>query len=453
MKLFGTDGLRGKAGEFPLDAVSVRRIGRELGRRLAGSDRRRAVVGGDTRESTPWMVAELAAGIREGGGEVAAAGVISTPGVAEVVLELGAGAGVSVSASHNPWEDNGIKIFGRDGRKWPDAEEESLEKMLLEHTALDAGAAPAIAPEPDASLARLYLDRLSRSVPVRLDGIRILVDAGNGAASKLGPEALRRAGAHVATICDMPDGQNINNQCGALHPENMLEAVREHGATLGVAYDGDADRSIFADEKGRILDGDDVLWIIATDWKKKGILGAGGIVGTVMSNFALEASLASENIPFRRAAVGDRNVARMMEETGARVGGETSGHVLLPFSPAGDGILTTLLLASIVAESGVPLSQLATLEKTPQVLRNIKVARRVPIEECPGIVRAMSRAEERLDGRGRIFLRYSGTELLLRVLVEGPDAAEVRAVAGDLEAAVVEALVPAAMGRPGLSGA
>jgi len=452
VKLFGTDGLRGKAGEFPLDAGSVRRIGRELGRRLAGSDRPRAVVGGDTRESTPRIVGQLAAGIREGGCEVAAAGVISTPGVAELVLELGAGAGVSVSASHNPWEDNGIKIFGRDGRKWPDAEEESIEKMLLAH-ASETDAGPAAAPEPDPSLARLYLDRLSRSVPVRLEGLRILVDAGNGAASTLGPEALRRAGAHVAAICDAPDGHNINERCGALHPENMLEAVREHGAALGVAYDGDADRSIFADETGRILDGDDVLWIIATDWKRKGILGAGGIVGTVMSNFALEASLARENIPFCRAAVGDRNVARMMEETGAPVGGETSGHVLLPFSPAGDGILTTLLLASIVVESGVPLSRLATLEKTPQVLRNVRVARRVPIEECPAIVRAMSRAEKRLDGRGRIFLRYSGTEPLLRVLVEGPDAAEVRAVAEDLEAAVVEALVPAAMNRPGLSGA
>ncbi|HYK41860.1 MAG TPA: phosphoglucosamine mutase, partial [Thermoanaerobaculia bacterium] len=199
MKLFGTDGLRGKAGEFPLDSASVRRIGRELGRRLAASDRRRAVVGGDTRESTPRIVAQLSAGIREGGGDVAAAGVISTPGVAEVVLELGAGAGVSVSASHNPWEDNGIKIFGPDGRKWPDADEESLEKVLFGERSADAAAEPADAPEPDPSLARLYLDRLSRSVPVRLNGLRILVDAGNGAASKLGPEALRRAGADVAT--------------------------------------------------------------------------------------------------------------------------------------------------------------------------------------------------------------------------------------------------------------
>ena len=443
MRLFGTDGLRGKAGEFPLDDGSVRRIGRELGRRLAGMEdgRRRIVVGGDTRESTPRIVAQLAAGIQEGGGEVAAAGIISTPGVAEVVLELGAGAGVSVSASHNPWEDNGIKIFGRDGRKWPDADEESLEKVLTNGPPSEA--APAATLDPDPSLARLYLERLSRSVPAKLEGLRILIDAGNGAASVLGPEALRRAGAHVAAICDSPDGHNINESCGALHPENMLDAVRRHGAAIGVAYDGDADRSIFADEKGRILDGDDVLWIIATDWKRKGILGPGGVVGTVMSNFALEAALARENIPFRRAAVGDRNVARMMDETNAPIGGETSGHVLLPFSPAGDGILTTLLLASIVAESGGSLSRLATLEKTPQVLRNVRVSRRVPIQECPGIVDAMARAEKRLDGRGRIFLRYSGTEPLLRVLVEGPDADEVRAVAADLEGAVREALIPA----------
>jgi phosphoglucosamine mutase len=439
LKLFGTDGLRGKSGEFPLDPASVRRIGREIGRRLAGSDRRTAILGGDTRESTAGIVAQLAAGIREGGGEVAPAGVISTPGVAEVVLELSAGAGISVSASHNPWDDNGIKIFGADGRKWPDADEEALEKTLLA-AGQSVPTEPAETPDPDPRLAALYLDRLARSVPVRLNGLRVLVDAGNGAAFHLGPEALRRAGAEVSSICDEPDGRNINASCGALHPENMIGAVRERRAALGVAYDGDADRSIFADETGRILDGDDVLWIIANDWKRKGILAAGGVVGTVMSNFGLEAGLQREGIRFQRAAVGDRNVARMMEETGAPIGGETSGHVLLPFSPAGDGILTTLLLASIVAESGGPLSRLATLQKTPQALRNIRIPKRVPLDECAGIVAAMSAARRRLDGRGRIFLRYSGTEPLLRVLVEGPDDMEVKAIAGELEAAARAAL-------------
>ncbi|MEP7132720.1 MAG: phosphoglucosamine mutase, partial [Acidobacteriota bacterium] len=334
MKLFGTDGIRGHAGEFPLDDATVRDIGRELGRRLKASGNPTAVVGGDTRESTPRIAAQISAGIIEAGGEVASAGVISTPGVAEVVLGLGAGAGVSVSASHNPWQDNGIKIFGPDARKWPDAEEEALEKKLLAGKK-DRSAEPAASLQADPALWELYLARMATSVPVQLEGVRILVDAGNGAAFRLGPEALRRAGAQVEAICDAPDGRNINEGCGALHPENMLGALREKGAALGVAYDGDADRSIFSDENGRILDGDDVLWIIASDWKRKGILNPAGVVGTVMSNFALEAAFAREQIPFCRSAVGDRNVARLMEETGATLGGETSGHVLLPFSPAG----------------------------------------------------------------------------------------------------------------------
>jgi phosphoglucosamine mutase len=205
---------------------------------------------------------------------------------------------------------------------------------------------------------------------------------------------------------------------------------------MGVAFDGDADRAIFADETGRVLDGDDVLWIIATDWKRKGILPPGGLVGTIMSNFGLETALEREGIPFRRAAVGDRNVARMMDETGATIGGETSGHVLLPFSPAGDGIQTALLVTAIVVESGGPLSRLATLEKVPQILRNVRVARRVPLEEIDSITSAVERAREQLDHRGRVFLRYSGTEPLLRILVEGQDGREVLRIADDLEAAV-----------------
>jgi phosphoglucosamine mutase len=216
----------------------------------------------------------------------------------------------------------------------------------------------------------------------------------------------------------------------------MARITREGGAAMGVAFDGDADRAIFADETGRVLDGDDILWIIATDWNRKGILGAGGVVGTIMSNFGLEAAFEREGIPFCRAAVGDRSVARMMDECGSKLGGETSGHVLLPFSPAGDGIQTALLVASIAVESGKPLSGLATLEKVPQILRNIRVARRAPLEEISPIVRAVESARARLDHRGRVFLRYSGTEPLLRILVEGQDGDEVLRIADDLEAAV-----------------
>jgi phosphoglucosamine mutase len=221
----------------------------------------------------------------------------------------------------------------------------------------------------------------------------------------------------------------------------MARETRASGAALGVAFDGDADRSIFADESGRVLDGDDVLWIVARDWKRRGRLTAGGVVGTVMSNFGLEAALTREGIPFRRASVGDRNVARMMDETGAVLGGETSGHVLLaPLSPAGDGILTALVLSEIVRREGRPLSTLATLEKMPQTLRNIRVARRVPVAEIESVRESAARGEQALRGRGRVFLRYSGTEPLLRILVEGPDATEVHAIADEIEAAARIAL-------------
>jgi phosphoglucosamine mutase len=437
VKLFGTDGLRGKAGEFPLDPASVRLLGRELGRRIAGGRPARVVVGGDTRESTPRIVADVAAGLAEGGCNVASAGVITTPGVAELVLELGARAGVAISASHNPYEDNGIKIFGPDGRKWPDEEEEFLEgRLVASRGSAEAVTTPA-PPDPDPGLIATYVSRLKASLPEDLGGFPVLIDAGNGAAFLIGPRAFQRAGARVTAIHDTPDGRNINRGCGALHPEEMARATRESDAELGVAFDGDADRSIFADETGRVLDGDDVLWVVARDWKARGLLSEGGVVGTVMSNFGLEAGLARDGIAFRRSAVGDRNVARMMDETGAVLGGETSGHVLLaPLSPAGDGILTALILSSIVRASGRRLSELATLEKMPQTLRNVRVARRAAIEESPRILASVARAENVLRGRGRVFLRYSGTEPLLRILVEGPEAQEVKAVADEIEAVV-----------------
>ncbi len=456
MKLFGTDGLRGRAGEFPLDPASVTLVGNEVGRRLAAGPGPRAVVlGGDTRASTPQLLARLAEGLAAAGCDVACAGVLTTPGVAEVVLGLQAGAGISVSASHNPFEDNGIKIFGSDGRKWPDAWEEAVERALHAARATadggtggrgdgekkqDAGTRgrgdAGNTLEADPKLAQMYLNRLAEHVPVRLDNMQIVVDAGHGAAYRLGPEALARAGARVSAMNDAPDGRNINAGCGALHPEAMARATRDRGASLGVALDGDADRAIFADETGRILDGDDVLWIVATDWKRKGILAPGGVVGTVMSNFGLEAALEREGIALHRAAVGDRSVAQRMRETGAPIGGETSGHVLLPFSPAGDGIQTALVVASIVAESAGPLSRLASLTKVPQLLRNVRLTRKVPFEEIPAIAAALAQARHDLDHSGRVLLRYSGTEPLLRIMVEGLDAARVSRVADALETAV-----------------
>src|SRR5262249_38562332 len=284
MKLFGTDGLRGQAGEFPLDSLSVRRTGESIGRHSLRSGGC-VVVGGDTRESTARLIAELAAGARSSGAAVVHAGTMTTPGIAELVLALPASAGVSVSASHNPWPDNGIKIFGSDGRKWPGEWEEELEEALLssrDEPPLPGSDELAAAPEIDPELAEVYLRCLARRAPARLHGMPVLIDAGNGAAFRLGPAAFERAGARVASIHANPNGRNINEECGALHPTGMAAATRECRAAMGVAFDGDADRSIFSDEQGRILDGDDVLWIVATDWKRKGTLAPGGVVGTVM---------------------------------------------------------------------------------------------------------------------------------------------------------------------------
>ncbi|HEU5250694.1 MAG TPA: phosphoglucosamine mutase, partial [Thermoanaerobaculia bacterium] len=308
----------------------------------------------------------------------------------------------------------------------------------------ERGEKPATPPAVDPGLAELYLSRLRSRLPSDLRGLAVLLDAGNGAAWKLGPEALARAGARVTAICDRPDGRNINAGCGALHPQRMARETSATGAAMGVAFDGDADRAIFADERGRLLDGDDVLWIVARCWKEEGRLPVGGVVGTVMSNFGLEAALAREGIAFRRAAVGDRNVARMMEETGAALGGETSGHILFaPLSPAGDGIQTALVVGGVLAATGAEppsLSRLATLEKSPQELRNVRVARREPLEGPSDLSRAIDRAKAALDGRGRVFVRYSGTEPLVRILVEGEDEKAVRTIADELDAAARKAL-------------
>lgn len=445
MRLFGTDGLRGKAGVFPLDPASARLVGEQVGRRSGGAGGRRVVLGGDTRESTPGLIRDLARGLEATGAEIALAGIVPTPAIAELVLALLAGAGISVSASHNPYEDNGIKIFGADGRKWADAEEEGVERLLIERQGgaeeRRGGGAVATAPvTADPGLAEIYLRRLAEHVPAKLDGMPVVVDAGNGAAYRVGPEAMRRAGAHVSAICDLPDGRNINSNCGALHPEAMAATTKASGAIMGVAFDGDADRAIFSDETGRILDGDDLLWIVSRDWKRRGLLANNAVVGTVMSNYGLEQSLSGEGIAFHRSPVGDRNVARLMEDTGAAIGGEVSGHVILPFSPAGDGIQTSLLLAAILSESGCPLSRLATLEKTPQILRNIRAARRIDVDRVPRLSEAVARARQTLDHHGRVFLRYSGTEPLLRILVEGTDGGAVAAIADELELVAREEL-------------
>ncbi len=430
MKLFGTDGIRAEAGRFPLDDATVFRVGRLLAAELR--ENRRVIVGGDTRESTPRIVAAISAGLSSGRAEVEHAGTITTPGVADLVLERRAVSGISISASHNPWRDNGIKIFAADGRKWPDEGEHEIETGLEREHDPAPDPIPA-APPPDPRLFEQALRRLGAATPRGLDGFRLLLDCGNGAAFELAPRAFRDAGADVEAIAIEPTGRNINEGCGALHPENLASRFPSSDRRMGASFDGDADRAILCDENGRVLDGDDVLWILAREEKRAGRLKPAIVVGTVLSNFGLEATLAREGIAFERTPVGDRHVVRRMQETGALLGGEPSGHVIQSrLCPTGDGIRTALSIASLVARAETPLSRMADLVKVPQVQKNVRVERRVPIDQVVALASEVARAEKELAGTGRVLLRYSGTEPLLRVMVEGEDGALVAAIADRL---------------------
>ncbi len=428
-RLFGTDGIRGRAGAPPLDPATVSRVGAAFAASLteAGAPHPRLVVGGDTRESTGGIVAALAGGVAAAGGQVTAAGVVPTPAVAALTRALAADGGVVVSASHNPWRDNGIKLFSAEGRKLSDGIEAAIERRIE-----TSRPAPPRAVTPDPALPLLYVEHLVETLPHRLDGLTVVIDAGHGAAYEVAPAAFRAAGARVVPVAVAPDGRNINDGCGALHPAAMSRATREAGADLGIALDGDADRIVFADGEGRLLDGDDVLYLWTLEMIREGKKPS-AVVGTVMSNFGFERALESLGVPLRRAAVGDRYVVEEMERCGAPLGGEPSGHLIRSdLSTTGDGTLTGLHLAALVAASGTPLSSQPRFTKAPQVLRNVRVRERVPVEEIPGMADAIRRAAERLDGRGRVLLRYSGTEPLLRVMVEGDDALLVEAVAGEL---------------------
>lgn len=436
-RLFGTDGIRGTAGEPPLDPETVSRIGAALAASLAasGAARPRILVGGDTRESTAGIVAALAGGIAAAGGQVAGAGVVPTPAVAHLVQALEAEAGVVVSASHNPWRDNGIKVFSSSGRKLPDAVEAQIERRIEE----SAAALPR-AVTPDPLLPQLYVEHLLGTLPVRLDGLTVVIDAANGAAHEVAPAAFRAAGARVVALATAPDGRNINAGCGALHPEEMTRVTREARADLGIALDGDADRIVAADANGRLLDGDDLLYLWTLETIREGKKPA-AVVGTVMSNFGFQKALSALGVELLRAPVGDRYVVEEMERSGALLGGEPSGHLIRSeLSTTGDGTLTGLHLAAFVAASGKPLAAQPRIAKAPQALKNVRVRGRVPIEEIPGLAEAVRRAEERLDGTGRLLVRYSGTEPLLRVMVEGEDALLVESLADDLAATVRSAI-------------
>ena len=439
-RLFGTDGMRGRAGAYPLDRPTVTALGRQVARALAAaSEVPTVVLGGDTRESTPELCAWLAAGLTAGGAGVRYAGMLPTPGIAWLVRRLGATAGIAVSASHNPHRDNGIKLFDGAGYKWPQEDEQRLERTLPGPAAA-ASALPAQTLAPEGDLAGLYLDALAGSLPAPrpLDGLRIALDCANGAAAPFAGPLFGRLGATVTVIGDAPNGRNINLGCGSTEPQGLAAATVASGAHLGIAFDGDADRAVFADEAGAVRDGDAALYLWATHLHGEGRLDPPRIVATSMSNLGLERALADAGIGLVRCGVGDRVVVETMRADGAILGGEQSGHLIhLGMSTTGDGLLTALQLAAIVRRSGGGLAELlAPFRRYPQILLNIRVASKPDLAGLPAVAAATERVEEALGADGRLVLRYSGTEPLARVMIEGPEEGRVTALAEELAAAI-----------------
>jgi len=422
-RLFGTDGIRGVAGEPPLDRRTVHAVGLALGKRMRELGvESSALIGTDTRESGPWIAAELAAGLQAQGVGSRFAGVVTTPGVAFLTRSDTFGAGIMISASHNPFQDNGIKVFATSGFKLPDAEEHLIEEEIFR---ILPGVTPSGAErlDPDPGLDREYLDHLLASLQTPLKGLKLVIDCGNGAASHLAPDLFRRAGAEVIAISDRPDGRNINLHCGALHVEDLRREVLATGADGGVAFDGDADRAILAAASGKIVDGDHVLLIAARQLKAQGHLAGNLVVATVMSNLGLERALHAEGIAMLRTPVGDKYVLEEMERRGAVLGGEQSGHVIFrEYATTGDGMLTALRVFEIAAASAKSLDELTMgLEIYPQKLVNVRVRERRPIERMAAVNAAIAACEKAFDGFGRVLVRFSGTEPLARVMVEGPD--------------------------------
>lgn len=438
-RLFGTDGIRGRFGEFPLDRPTVTALALDLAETLrekgGNGSPPQVVLGGDTRQSTPEICRWLAEGLTAGRVTVRYAGVIPTPGVAWLAKPLGAAAGIVVSASHNPWPDNGIKLLDPNGFKWSDDEEHALERRLR---AREAVAVPSLSGDlkVEEDLPERYLSHLASTVPgVRpLEGLRVVLDTGNGAASPYAREIFERLGARVTLLHAEPNGRNVNEGCGSTAPGEMAERVVAEGADLGAAFDGDADRCILADDRGQVRDGDAILYLWATALYREGRLDPPKIVATTMSNLGLERALDREGIGIVRCAVGDRYVVEAMKKENILLGGEQSGHIVeMGLASTGDGLLTALQMAAIVCETRRPLSELlAGFRRYPQVLKNVKVVRKPDLFGIPGIAAAARSVETRLGADGRLVLRYSGTEPLARVMIEGPDQPTIEAMASEL---------------------
>jgi phosphoglucosamine mutase len=449
-KLFGTDGVRGEAGHFPLDAETLRTVGKSLTVHLLQRLGRAPViiVGRDTRESGVWLERSLIQGALEAGAECKSAGVITTPGVAFLARTLPADAGVVISASHNGYQDNGFKIFATSGQKLDDEMERLIEADILVRTEKKSPVPAAEIRSQDEDLASAlrsrYLDFLQHEIArgLSLKNQTIVVDAANGAASALAPCLFERLGASVVAISDKPDGRNINRDCGSLHIAALQQRVIASGADIGVAFDGDADRALFVDAKGRFVDGDATLWVLSKYMHDRGQLSKGLVIATVMSNIGLEMALRSRGLRLLRTDVGDKYVLEELMRSGASLGGEQSGHIIFPrLSLAGDGLITTLCLLRALRDEGKPLHDLTEgFQRYPQVLVNVEVREKRPFEEVEQIQKLVQEIESQLGDGGRLLLRYSGTERLARVMIEGKNQVTIEAYARNLATVIQQTL-------------
>lgn len=438
-QLFGTDGVRGVANTELTPALALA-LGAAAARALGRGHAPTFVIGRDTRVSGTLLESALAAGLCSLGANVVSAGVVPTPAVASIVRTEKYDAGVVISASHNPFADNGIKFFGPDGYKLVDALEAEIAALVPDAGSLPRPSGAGVGRmRTDPHLSDIYAEHLEETMEGQsLDGLKVVVDGANGAAFELGPRVLSDLGADVVALSCSPDGVNINDDCGSLHPEAMMRRVVDEGAAVGVAFDGDADRVILADERGRKVDGDRMMLLVGRNLHAHGRLVKDTVVGTIMSNMGLEVALREGGLSLLRTGVGDRYVSEAMRREGYVIGGEKSGHVIFGnLTTTGDGLLTALQVLKVMRETGRPLSELADqMTEYPQILLGVKVRDRKSWESDPDIQKAIAHVEQRLSGRGRLNVRASGTEKLVRVMAEGPDQAEIESLAGEIAAVV-----------------
>ena len=443
-KFFGTDGIRGTANIHPMTAMTALTVGQAAALHFKrGDHRHRVVIGKDTRLSGYMLENALTAGFVSCGMDVILAGPVPTPGVAMLTRSLRADFGVMISASHNPYEDNGIKFFGPDGYKLSDEVELEIEERMATNMA------PDLAPAADLGRARRlddvvgrYTEYVKQTFPKgqTLDGLKIVIDCANGAAYKVAPEVLWELGADIVKIGVEPNGKNINDGCGSTATDAMQSAVVTHGADIGIALDGDADRVLIADEKGQLVDGDQLMGLIGADWARNGLLDGGAVVATVMSNMGLEKFLESEGVGLKRTPVGDRYVVEEMRRSGCNVGGEQSGHIVLgDYATTGDGLMAALQVLAVLTANGKPASEACRLfDPFPQLLKNVRFSGASPLDD-DGVTQAIADAEKRLDGTGRVLIRKSGTEPLIRVMAEGENETLVADVVDELVGVIEKA--------------